>query len=162
MGKGSFRAERGDPRARLRLHVNGVELHATQKRPYLDVTAWRDFPLARVENHANDPDMWTLLYEHMDLDEMTAEAPPPVDQRSHARNKRRLMTMLNVAPGGRRADRFYELVAVAYRYYLEHGMPPAKSIQEDTGAPRRRSIAGSARARRRRFLEPARAQGRAG
>jgi hypothetical protein len=84
----------------------------------------RDIPLARIEQAANaDPQIREWILDSLDLE---PDAQGRLTWRRH-RLKR---------PEARRLDdAFYARVATAYLGAVAHGLPPAKTIAEDSDTP---------------------------
>jgi hypothetical protein len=120
----------------------------------LDSTAWRSVPLGRIENLANEPDNRKLLLDHW---------REPIPETELGRPRKRLPIRLPGHPkNGKYPDVFYDRVAVAYRFFVEHGKKPAKEIAADAGVPLSTATRWIREARRRGFLAPAGAKGRTG
>jgi hypothetical protein len=151
-----------------RLYVVGVQLSvqvpegSTRKGPpRLDVAAWRSFPLAKAETVANLPDYFAPILEFWLPDEgpqLSWGEPIPDWIVSHFRKPK-----LPSRPAkGRYPDRFYEQAAALYRYWVGRGEPPAQRIAEEAGVPVGTVHRWIRETRRRGFLGPAGAKGRAG
>jgi hypothetical protein len=84
-----------------------------------------EVPLARIEDAANaDPEIrkWIMEGSELEFDEQGRFVPGP-----RPRLKR---------PKARRLDdRFYVMVASCYRAAVVHGLPPAKTLAEDSDTP---------------------------
>jgi hypothetical protein len=84
----------------------------------------RDIPLARIEQAANvDPQIRDWIWDSLDL-EVDAQGRP-IWKRHRLRR-----------PSGRRLDdAFYARVATAYLGAVAHGVPPARTLSEDSDTP---------------------------
>jgi hypothetical protein len=146
-------------RADDRLRVGAVELRSLGRRR-LDVGAWRSFPLAMVESVANLPAYRETVLAHLRDDDPDRHGKP-VEDWTPGRKSRK-----PVLPGrpetGRYPDRFYERLADLYRHHVERGDPPAQRIADDEGVPVTTVHRWIRQSRRRGFLRPAGARGRAG
>jgi hypothetical protein len=143
-----------------RLVVRSVELQSHADR--LDVEQWRAFPLARVESEANQPDMYQLLWEHRHMKPPTDDPRLEINARAMAAKRRLPMRSLHewTELPGKKPDAFYKQVAARYRYYVAHGMAPAKEIAEDSDLPVTTVHRWIREARRRKLLEPTSTRGR--
>jgi hypothetical protein len=85
----------------------------------------RDVPLARIENAVNaDPELHPWLERSL--------PPDVVERRTRDRAERPRLRR----PKDRRLDDdFYRQVAEAYRAAVNHGLPPAKTLAEDSDTP---------------------------
>jgi hypothetical protein len=138
----------------LRLRVREVTVTALGAEA-IDSTMWRAVPLGRIENLANEPDNRKLLLDHLH-----EEIPEQVLGRPR---RTRLPIKLPAHPQrGDYGDKFYDRVAVAYRFFVAHDKKPAKEIAADAGVPLSTATRWIREARRRGFLAPAGAKGRTG
>ena len=122
------RADGSKGRVFVRLHPNRAASRYYIVRMQIDeptAALLRDVPQARIEAAANaDPEIRAWMERGL------TEPLATIEQRIRARRVR-----LKRPAKHRLDDDFYERVAAAYRDAVAHGLPPAKTLAEDSDTP---------------------------